>query len=72
MFQPLSLCIRDETYDSSLVLTLLHLSLALDLVKASSHWAFVPCIPSISLLTLNVGEVYDSFTWEQEGRSPGE
>ena len=72
MCQPLSLCISDETYDSSLALTLLHLSLALGQVEASSHWAFVPCIPLISLLILNVGGVRDSVTWEQGGRSPGE
>ena len=41
-------------------------------LMASSILAFVPCIPSFSLLTHDVGGVFDSFTWGQGEEIPGD
>ncbi len=53
-----------------LPLILLNLPLALLTIQVLYLWAFVPCIPSGSLLTFDVGRVDDSFTWGQEERIP--
>lgn len=49
-------------WEDSLALTLLRLSLAwCTPLRLGVHWAFVPCIMPISLLTLDIGGVLRPF-----------